>query len=240
MEKWQNKVVLVTGAAQGLGKCIAQSLASNGMIVVACDIRADKLEDLVKNYKGKPGEAGSIEAVKCDISKVEDILRLFCHIEQKFKTLHACVNNAAVGREESEKSEIYESWKYILEVNVLGVAICSKEAVNLMTKLGVVDGLIVNISSVMGKQVSLSTLDEEFGFYNHMYVATKHAVTALTQCLRLEIQRRTYASAKNIYEKYSNLSPEDVCDALLFVFKCDNNVQIDDMMITPVRHPGKL
>ncbi|CAK9293867.1 unnamed protein product [Gordionus sp. m RMFG-2023] len=279
MEKWQNKVVLVTGASKGLGKCIAQILANYGMIVVACARSMDKLQELVKNCKGKPGEAGSIDAVRCDMSKVEDILRLFKHIEQKYRTLHACVNNAGLGTpdyflpiqsngkydrelEDKDKGKIYEDWKYLLEVNVLGLAICSKESINLMAKSGVKDGLIVNVSSIVGQQVILMKFDDKSSFYSHMYIASKHAVTAITQCLRLEVQQHPYANAtrivtlypgviktdfidnddrgKSFYEKYSFLTPEDVCDAMLAAFRCSNSVQIDGITINPACTPGKL
>ncbi|CAK9293866.1 unnamed protein product [Gordionus sp. m RMFG-2023] len=279
MEKWENKVVLVTGASQGLGKCIAQTLANNGMIVVACARSMDKLQELVKNCKHKPGEGGYIDVVRCDMSKVDDILKLFKYIEQKYKTLHACVNNAGLGApdyflptqsngkydgesEEKEKGKIYEGWKHLLEVNVLGLAICSKEAINLMAKSGVKDGLIVNVSSIVGQQVYLIKFDDKSSFYSHMYIASKHAVTALTQCLRLEVQQHPYANAtrivtlypgvvktefidnthnegKSFYEKYSFLTPEDVCDAMLAAFRCNNTVQIDGITINPVRTPGK-
>ncbi|CAK9293833.1 unnamed protein product [Gordionus sp. m RMFG-2023] len=286
MEKWQNKVALVTGASQGLGKCIANTLAKNGMIVVACDKRMDGLEESLKNCKIKPGNAGFIDPVKCDISKIDDILKLFKYIEQKYKTLHACVNNAGGGfldyflpikdkegnydgkREEKEKDRIYKGWKHILEVNVLGTSICSKEAINLMAKSGVKDGLIVNMCSVVGQKVILMKMDEKSGFYNHMYIATKHAIAAMTQCLRLEVQTHPYANAtrivtiypgivktdfidnvqdevkvvssKLIYENFSYLTPEDVCDAMLAAFKCNNLVQMDAITVTPVRTPGKL
>ncbi|CAK9293836.1 unnamed protein product [Gordionus sp. m RMFG-2023] len=286
MEKWKNKVALVTGASQGLGKCIANTLAKNGMIVVACDIRMDGLEESLKNCKIKPGNAGFIDPVKCDISKVDDILKLFKYIEHKYKTLHACVNNAGGGfldyflpiqdkegnydgnKEEKEKDRIYKGWKHILEVNILGTLICSKEAINLMAKSGVKNGLIVNVSSILGQRVHLFEMNQNTGYYNHMYIATKHAITAMTQCLRLEVQQHSYANATRIvtiypgtikteiidnvqdevklvsskifYEKYSYLTPDDVCDAMLAAFKCNDSVQMDAITIIPVRAPGKL
>ncbi|CAK9293835.1 unnamed protein product [Gordionus sp. m RMFG-2023] len=292
MEKWQNKVSLVTGASQGLGKCIAHTLAKYEMIVVACDIRMNELEESLKNCKIKPGNAGFIDPVKCDISKVDDILKLFKYIEQKYKTLHACVNNAGGGfldyflpiqdkegnydgkKEEKEKDRIYKGWKHILEVNILGTSICSKEAINLMAKSGVKDGLIVNVSSILGQSVHLTEMNKSV-FYNHMYIATKHALTAITQCLRLEVQQHSYAKATRIVTIYPgiikteftdniqnegshfknkftigdfkqaflrklHLTPEDVYDALLDAFKCNNSVQMDAITISPVRTPGKL
>ena len=92
MEKWFNKVAVVTGASSGIGKDIALKLVDHGLKVVGCGRNMDNLMK-VKNEIPKKSK-GEFTPFKCDVSKEEDVLSLFKFVKDKFKELSILINNA--------------------------------------------------------------------------------------------------------------------------------------------------
>ncbi|CAK9294193.1 unnamed protein product [Gordionus sp. m RMFG-2023] len=208
MEKWKGKVALVTGASKGLGRCIAETLASHGIKVVACARNEEQLKSLSQELKQKNAH---LDPVKCDMEDVTQILALFKYIFDNYGTLHICVNNAGVsfpdfflpnepikdakslyGSEVKSRTDMYDRWLTTLRVNVLALSICCKEALNLMVATGSKNGIIINVSSIVGKQVILCPVGKEGpnDTYIHIYEATKFAVSTISQLIRLEIQSK--------------------------------------------------
>ena len=94
MERWVDKVALVTGASDGIGAVIAQKLVEHGMKVVGCARNKEMLNNTAEkiNQSGK----GIMLPFQCDLIEEDQILNMFQFIKEKFGTIHVCVNNAAI------------------------------------------------------------------------------------------------------------------------------------------------
>lgn len=122
---------------------------------------------------------GKLHPVKTDITKEEDILNAFKWVKENLGPIHILVNNAGVTVASTLSDGDTEIWRNIFNVNVLGLSIATREAIRDM-KANNVDGHIIHINSVAGHQVT--------GFPKlNVYPASKHAVTALAETLRLEL-----------------------------------------------------
>nr|CAB3237652.1 dehydrogenase/reductase SDR family member 11-like [Phallusia mammillata] len=245
MERWNGKVALVTGGSVGIGKATVEKLVHYGMKVVACARNLEPLNEMVAelNKKG-PGE---MVPFKCDCSKEEEILEMFDFIKQKFGAIHVCVNNAGMSFETSILSGKTEDWKYMFDLNVIGVCVCMRESVKLMKFAGVDDGHIINIGSLAGKKVSNKPL----------YSGTKFALQALNEGLRMELCaakshiRSTiicpgFVVTDFLYRMYKNkevgdklfdsmecLKSEDIADCVIYVLGAPAHVEINDVLIRP-------
>ncbi|CAG2059481.1 unnamed protein product [Timema podura] len=177
MERWSGRVALVTGASAGIGAAIVRELVKNGLIVVGLARRAELVEELSAQLKGAPGK---LHAFKGDASKEEDILAAFDWIKKNLGRIDVLVNNAAILHMLSLMDENTSQWKQMFDLNVLGLSICTREALKLMKEKGVDDGHIIHINGVLGH-----TLGNLPGLIP--YVTTKYAVTVLTEGLRREL-----------------------------------------------------
>jgi 3-oxoacyl-[acyl-carrier protein] reductase len=148
-----NKVIVVTGGGQGLGRSMALSLAAKGAKLALVDLNQNKLDEAVQLCKDAGGDARSYIA---NVAKEEDVIRLFNDVVQDFGALHGVVNNAGILRDgflvkvkdgQIVKKMSLAEWQAVIDVNLTGVFLCGREATEHMIKLGI-KGVIVNISSV--------------------------------------------------------------------------------------------
>lgn len=165
------KVALVTGAAQGLGKGIALSLAKAGANVIVNDLKADeRAEKLVAELKSLGKSAITLEA---DVSDEKAVNHLFQQIESQFGKLDILVNNAGTTRAQDIFEIALSDWERILKNNLTSCFLCSQAAVKMMKLQN--SGRIVNISSVVGLQGAL------FGHVH--YAASKSGILGFTKTL---------------------------------------------------------
>ncbi|KAK6643399.1 hypothetical protein RUM43_004904 [Polyplax serrata] len=181
MDRWIGKVALVTGASAGIGAAIAEELARKGMRVIGLARRIEKLEEM----KEKLGRIkGELVPWKGDISKQEEISRTFQWIKHKFGTIHVLVNNAGIARHEMLIDGKIEHFREVLDVNVLGLTLCTQFAYKLMKETGVYNGQIININSTAGSQIPQPNVPK----FN-IYGASKYAaINALGETLRQELR----------------------------------------------------
>lgn len=140
--------------------------------------RSEKIEELAKTLSG---EKGKLYAVKVDLRKEEDILAAFKWTKENVGPVHILVNNAGLTQHQELIDGETAKWKTVIDVNVLGLCIATREAIKQM-KEHQIDGHIVHMNSVGGhKVINMPGMN--------VYFATKHAVTALTETLRLELNR---------------------------------------------------
>ncbi|MGE5747287.1 MAG: SDR family NAD(P)-dependent oxidoreductase [Solirubrobacterales bacterium] len=175
-ERLAGKRVIVTGAAQGLGREFALHLADLGARVLASDVREDGLAETCDLAGGRAGELRSATA---DVSSPEQTLALADAVRDAFGGVDALVNNAAIiaGLRRCPFDEIPEQeWDRVLSVNAKGPWLCARAVVPLMREGG--GGSIVNLSS----EVAFSGSPE----LAH-YVASKGAVIGLTRALATEL-----------------------------------------------------
>ncbi|XP_051814237.1 dehydrogenase/reductase SDR family member 11-like isoform X6 [Acanthochromis polyacanthus] len=251
MDRWKSRVALVTGASVGIGAAVAKELVRCGMTVVGCARNLDKIQELAAECT-KAGYSGVLVPIKCDLTKEEDILYMFATIKAQHKGVDVCINNAGLSLQGSLLSGTMSGWRNILDVNVLALSICTREAYQSMKERNVDDGHIININSVLGHLV---------GPVNdvHFYAATKFAVTALTEGLRQELREakshiratsispgvvdtefgyRMYSDdpskAEALYSRHKNLSGLDVAQAVLYVLGAPPHVQIGEILLRPV------
>ncbi|KAJ3591215.1 hypothetical protein NHX12_009162 [Muraenolepis orangiensis] len=179
MDRWRGRVALVTGASSGIGAAVAKQLVQHGMKVVGCARNYERIQELATECQ-QSGYTGLLVPYKCDLSNEEEILSMFSAITKQHGGVDVCVNNAGLAYPDSLLSGKTSSWSTMLQVNVIAVAICTREAYRSMRERNVNDGHIININSMSGHRVPASSTV-------HFYSATKYAVTALTEGLRQEL-----------------------------------------------------
>lgn len=175
MSFWQEKVVVVTGGSAGLGSSIARAFAAAGARVVIAGRDADKLARTATEMRG---QGADVLAVAADITRQADVDQLIAHAVERFKKLDVLVNN--VGR--SARGEVLattpEDFEQLLDLNFIATVRCTRAAAPHLLDTG---GHLVNIGSLAAKSASR---------YLGAYPASKFALAAYTQQLRLELGPR--------------------------------------------------
>ena len=171
----KNKVALVTGSSRGIGKAIALKLAKEGAkVVVNCLKTKDRGLEVVKEIESLGSEATLIQ---CDISKEEEVKKMFSKIIEKFNRIDILVNNAGIVFDVPFFEKTSKQWKETIDINLMGVVFCSKEAA-LQMKKQENKCSIINISSTNGINCfHPSSID---------YDITKAGVNLLTKDLAIE------------------------------------------------------
>jgi 3-oxoacyl-[acyl-carrier protein] reductase len=139
------KTALITGGARGIGFAIASELAADGHAIVISDIMADAASQATKKLIDEGFEA---LAVSGDVSKSDDVERMFAAAIERFGAIDILVNNAGITRDGLLLRLDEKDWDLVLTVNLKGAFLCTKAAARLMMKNRW--GRIVNISSVVG------------------------------------------------------------------------------------------
>jgi 3-oxoacyl-[acyl-carrier protein] reductase len=198
---FKDKVVLITGSSQGIGKAIALKFASLGAKVALNDIEAQKenLENVKKEIEEKGGEARCYFA---DVSKYEEVEKMIKEIENDFKRLDVLVNNAGINKDRTLAKMTQEEWQKVIDVDLTGVFNCSKCALPLIIAS---QGAIISLSSVVGQRGN-------FGQTN--YAAAKAGIVGFTKSLAKEVGRfnvRVNAIAPGFIEtRMAESVPEEI------------------------------
>ncbi|KAJ9585029.1 hypothetical protein L9F63_020639, partial [Diploptera punctata] len=239
MERWAGRVGVVTGTSSGIGASIAEELVKKGLNVVGIARRVERVEQLAKSLKS---EKGKLYALKCDVSKESEIIEAFHWIKKNLGGVDILVNNAAVAIQAPMINGQTEQWKAMLDTNVIGLSICTREALKIMKENGVDDGHIIHINSIAGHRLPPSNRSV-------MYHATKNAVTVLAEGLRRELIKNnskikitsvspglveTELPPKEYLETMPILAPKDIADGVLYVLGTPPHVQVHELTIKPV------
>ncbi|HVS36209.1 MAG TPA: glucose 1-dehydrogenase [Gemmataceae bacterium] len=174
--KLEGQVAVVTGASKGIGAGIAEHLAAAGAAVVVNYASSKTGAEAVVNRIRQAG--GKAVAVQADVSKLEDVRRLFAETKKAFGRLDILVNNAGVYEFAPLEAVSAEHFHKHFNLNVLGLLLATQEAVK---QFGPAGGSIVNISSVAAASAPPNT---------SVYSATKAAVNAITRSLAQELGPR--------------------------------------------------
>jgi 3-oxoacyl-[acyl-carrier protein] reductase len=149
----QDKVIVITGAARGLGAAMAKRFASKGSKLALVDLQADDLASIATTCKNLGAEVRSYGA---NVAREADVVNLFVQIVADFGRLDGLVNNAGITRDallvkfkdgQLLSKMTLEQWQSVVDVNLTGVFLCGREAAQHMVQLGS-PGVIVNISSI--------------------------------------------------------------------------------------------
>jgi meso-butanediol dehydrogenase / (S,S)-butanediol dehydrogenase / diacetyl reductase len=163
-----DRVVVVTGAARGIGAGFARALAAEGAKVVVADVNVEQATDTAEAIGD---EGGTAVAVGVDVADRQQVRRLIGRTVDEFGALHVLFNNAGISRPEAFLDITEDSWRRIMEVNGLGVLIGMQEAARQFIDQGS-GGKIINTASIAARQ--------GFPDFAH-YCASKAAVVSLTQ-----------------------------------------------------------
>lgn len=150
--RFKDQVVIVTGAARGIGRAIALAFVGEGAKVALADIDGEHLERLREEIVARGGQALS---VCCDISKSSDVTAMVDRVLKAFGGIDVLVNNAGVIRRGTIETVTEEEWDRVIAVNLKGTFNCSKAVVEPMKRRG--GGKIVNVSSISGKMGDIAS-----------------------------------------------------------------------------------
>ncbi len=174
MRELENKVAVVTGAASGIGRGLAQKAAHEGMCVVAADVQEAPLDALRGDLAGK---GARIATAVTDVGQYDAVDALAELAFREFGGAHLVFNNAGVLVDGVSWERSVDDWRWSFDVNVMGVIHGIKAFVPRMLEAGD-EGVVVNTASIGGLIV---------GPYLGPYTATKHAVVGITETLHHEL-----------------------------------------------------
>jgi 3-oxoacyl-[acyl-carrier protein] reductase len=176
-----DRVVLVTGASQGLGEIIAIEFARSGAnVVVHYNSQPDKAEEVVRRIKAIGRQA---LAIHCNVADSEQVSRMVAQVLEHFGRIDVLVNNAAVNPKDPKgKTPIYrisdQEWDLVIDVNLKGTFNCTREVLKVMLKQN--KGSIVNISSASGHTGNGAPPGAPYNI-------SKAGVMCLTKCAALDV-----------------------------------------------------
>jgi 3-oxoacyl-[acyl-carrier protein] reductase len=173
----KDKVALVTGASQGIGRATSLALAEAGAKVAVAARSADKLASLAGEIEAAGGAA---LAVTMDVADAAQVRTGFQQVLAKFGRLDILVNNAAVTRDTLALRMKLEDWNAVLQTNLTGAHLCIQQALGAMLKQR--SGRIINLSSVVAETGNAGQAN---------YVASKAGLIGLTRAIAVEVASRS-------------------------------------------------
>ena len=236
------KIALITGATSGIGKATAKFFAKQGFNLILCGRRQERLEQL----RNELGRDTTIFTLNFDVRNREDVFSAIESLPKEFSEIDILINNAgnAHGLDPIDKGSP-DDWDAMLDINVKGLLYMSKAIIPKMTERK--SGHIINIGSTAGKEVYPN---------GNVYCASKHAVDAINQGMRIDLNaygirvgavnpglvetefsdvrfKGDSERAANVYKGFQPLRPEDIADIVLFVVTRPYHVNIADLVVMP-------
>jgi NADP-dependent 3-hydroxy acid dehydrogenase YdfG len=237
-----NSIVLITGATSGIGKATAKRLAKKGYKVIITGRRKDRLDELEDKFKTKYG--ASVHSLCFDVTDAKACDEAIQSLPDEWKQIDILINNAggAKGLEPIQDGAL-SNWDYMIDANVKGVLYMTK-----LIAAGMIArerGHIINISSIAGHEVYA---------YGAVYCAVKHAVTALTKGMRLDLYKHGIKVSQvspglvedtefalnrfngdeekaNIYTDVTPLNAKNIADTIYYIISQPKNVNIQEVII---------
>ncbi len=249
MERWRGKVALVTGASSGIGRATALRLAREGMHLAICARRADRLRALAEELEAA---GAAVLSKTTDLRDERSIEALFAAVRERFGGVDVLVNNAGLGRAAPHTRGATDDWREMLELNVLALCICTREAIRDMRARGDA-GHVIHVASMAAHRVPPGS---------GVYSATKYAVRSLTEGLRQELRElesnirvsaispglvetefaanlhRSEEAARETYGRFRVLASEDIAETIAWVLAAPPHMQVHDVLVRPTEQPS--
>jgi 3-oxoacyl-[acyl-carrier protein] reductase len=170
----KEKVSIVTGGGQGLGRAIAIALAQKGCSIAICDLNLESATKVAQEISSMGRKALPL---KVDVSKASEVQTMIDHVLKEFGRIDILVNNAGICKVVSIENMTEEDWDKVMAVNLKSVFLCSKAVMGIMTKQRW--GRIVNLGSIAGKVGGIMT--------GANYSVSKAGVMCFTKALAREL-----------------------------------------------------
>lgn len=245
MKSLKNKIVMITGASSGIGKACAEAFAKKGSNLILAARRIDRLKELKKVLEKK--FKIKILVLQLDVRKLKNVKSAVSSLPNAWRKIDILLNNAGLAR---GLHKIYEGntnhWDEMIDTNVKGLVYVTRMVLPFMVERK--SGHVINIGSTAGHEVYPM---------GNVYCATKFAVKSLTQSIRVDVLDKNIKvtsvdpgmvltefakvrfdgdenRAKRVYDGVKPLSPKDVAEAVIFAATRPNNVNINEIILTPL------
>jgi NADP-dependent 3-hydroxy acid dehydrogenase YdfG len=247
------KTILITGATSGIGEACAKLFATAGHRLIVVGRRIERLQQLATNLKNLYNT--EVLPLQLDVRNRANVAHCFDNLPEAWKNIDILINNAglAAGLASLQEGDP-DDWETMIDTNIKGLLYVTKNAFPLLVHSTCPH--IINIGSIAGKEVYAN---------GNVYCATKYAVNALTQAMRIDMLREGIkvtqiapgaaetefslvrfkgdaGKAAGVYDGYQPLTPADIANAVVWATEQPTHVNINDMVITPVAQasPGYL
>jgi NAD(P)-dependent dehydrogenase (short-subunit alcohol dehydrogenase family) len=170
----QDRVAVVTGASNGIGRGIAEMFAAEGAKTVLVARRAELLNEVAAGIRARGGEA---LPVPTDLTRERDVTALFDTVRKSYGRLDVLVNNAGVATHLNTEDITLDYWREVLDINITAAFLCSREAIRIMKDQQPKGGRIINMGSVSAKTPRPDSLP---------YTTTKFAIQGMTHQLTMD------------------------------------------------------
>lgn len=173
MRLLEDKVAVVTGAGQGIGRKICEAFAAHGSSIVVSDVNGEAAESASQALRAKGARA---IAVRADVTTEAEVENLMSAAVSEFGQIDAMVNNAGITRDSTMRKMTTEQFSQVIQVHLLGCWLGTKHAAHVMRAQGA--GSIVNMSSISGKVGNIGQTN---------YAAAKAGIVGLTKSAAKEV-----------------------------------------------------
>lgn len=239
----QRKIILITGATAGIGEATAWLFAKNGWDLILTGRRKERLSDIKTKIEAE--HKVNVLPLQFDVRNRALVKDIFTNLPKNWQNIDVLVNNAglAMGRDSFQEANI-DDWEIMIDTNIKGLLYVSRLISPMMIENG--KGHIINISSTAGSQVYAG---------GHVYCATKHAVEALSQAMRIDLLKHSIKvtsiqpgmvetefsvvrfkgnkeQADNVYKDIIPLVAQDVAETVYFAASRPAHVNINEIMLT--------
>lgn len=235
------KTALITGATSGIGRATAHEFAKHNINLILCGRRQERLDTIKKALQ----KTTDVHVLNFDVRDKKATFEAIASLPSDFKNIDILINNAgnAHGMDPIQSGET-DDWDAMMDINVKGLLYVSKAIIPQMTERQW--GHIINIGSSAGKEVYPK---------GNVYCASKHAVLALTEGMRLDlnpfgvkvsainpglvetefsqVRFKGGEAANNVYKGYQALQPEDIAEVIYFAISRPAHVNIADVLVFP-------
>ncbi|MET0778067.1 MAG: glucose 1-dehydrogenase [Pseudomonas mandelii] len=179
------QVALITGASSGIGAGAAKALAAAGAaVVINYHSQAEPAEELARQINAEGGRAIAIGA---DVSKEEDVERLFAQTLEAFGSLDILVANSGMQKDARAVDMTLADWNQVIGVNLTGQFLCARAALRIFNRQGIREG----VSRAAGKIIHMSSVHQRIPWAGHVnYAASKGGVDMLMQTLAQEVSHQ--------------------------------------------------
>lgn len=238
------KIALISGATSGIGEACAIEFAKNAYDLILTGRRAERLESI--KLKLEQGYGISVLTLNFDIRDQKQVEKAIASIPEEFQEIDVLVNNAglAAGVNPIDKG-VLSDWEQMIDTNIKGLLYLSKEIIPLLKARG--KGHIINIGSIAGKMAYPN---------GNVYCATKSAVNALTEGMRIDllpygikvtqiapgavetefsmVRLKTDADTANkVYAGYQPLVAADIANVVYYTASLPAHMNINDVLVMP-------